>query len=136
MRRTTRLLLALAVPAGFSAGVLIPQFLQPPMASCGATGRGALAPSADLYCMELTPRPEVAEAEGTAELGRAASPFDVALTVEGSQRYAVTLDLRGLPPPQSLGAYTTYVAWVAAPSLDPVRKLGVVRNGRTVLGEV
>ncbi|MBL8961889.1 MAG: multicopper oxidase domain-containing protein, partial [Gemmatimonadetes bacterium] len=41
-----------------------------------------------------------------------------------------------MPPPQSLGAYTTYVAWVAAPSLDPVRKLGVVRNGRTVLGEV
>lgn len=86
--------------------------------------------------MELLPRPEVGAASGTVELGRARSPFDVALTPEGSQRYAVTLDLAGLPAPSSLGAYGVYVAWVASPSLDPIRKLGEVRNGRTALGEV
>ncbi|MBK8250226.1 MAG: multicopper oxidase family protein [Gemmatimonadetes bacterium] len=95
-----------------------------------------MRPSQDLYCMELLPRPEVGAAGGSVELGRASSPFDVALTSGGAQRYTVTLDLIGLPPPESLGAFTTYVAWVAAPSLDPVRKLGEVRNGRTVLGEV
>ncbi len=105
-------------------------------APCVAAPAGSLRPSADLYCMELVPRPDVGDASGTAILGRASSPFDVALTPSGSQRYAVTLDLHGLPSPQSLGAYTTWVAWVAAPSLDPVRKLGVVRNGRTELGEV
>ena len=95
-----------------------------------------MRPSQDLYCLELLPRPEVAGAGGVVELGRATSPFDVALTPGGAQRYAVTLDLHGLPPPNSLGAYGAYVAWVAAPSLDPMRKLGEVRNGRTILGEV
>ena len=103
---------------------------------CGEETATTLRPSADLYCMELLPRPDVPSASGTAELGRAASPFDVALTAGGSQRYDVTLDLSGLPPPESLGPYAAYVAWVAAPSLDPERKLGVVTNGRTRVGEV
>jgi len=103
---------------------------------CGVADAGELRASPDLYCMELLPRPDVEGVTATAELGRAASPFDVALTPDGSQRYAVTLDLRGLPAPQSLGPYTSFVAWVAAPSLDPIRKLGPVTNGRTPLGEV
>ena len=103
---------------------------------CEAADGDVLRPSTDLYCMELEPRPDVPGASGTAELGRAASPFDVALTPDGSQRYALTLDLRALPSPESLGPYTTYIAWVAAPSLDPVRRLGVVANGRTAVGEV
>ena len=101
---------------------------------CGASA--IVRPSADLYCMELLPRPDLPGVAGTAELGRASSPFDVALSPAGSQRYAVTLDLAGLPSPGSLGPFTVYVAWLAAPSLDPIRKLGVVRNGRTPLGEV
>ena len=70
------------------------------------------------------------------ELGRSLSPFDVSLTADGSQRYDATLELQGLPSPQSLGPFTAYVAWVAQPSLHPMKKLGVVRNGRTRLGEI
>ena len=104
--------------------------------ACASPDTTALRPSADLYCLELVPRPEVASATGTVELGRASSPFDVALTPDGSQRYDATLELEGLPPPQSLGAFTAYVAWVAQPSLHPMVKLGVVRNGRTHVGEI
>ena len=58
------------------------------------------------------------------ELGRAASPFDVATNQIGNQRFDASLVLSGLPAPSSLGPYTTYVAWVAPPSLDPSIKLG------------
>jgi FtsP/CotA-like multicopper oxidase with cupredoxin domain len=95
-----------------------------------------LAPSRDLYCLELVPRPGVPMAEGMVELGRARSPFDVSLTVEGHQRYRATIDLRGLPAPSALGPYAAYVAWLAAPSLDPTVRLGEVRNGRTTVGEI
>jgi len=103
---------------------------------CADDSGGTLRPSTDLYCMELLPRPDVPSATGTAELGRAESPFDVALTADGTQRYDVTLAIAGLPAPETLGPYTAYVAWVAAPSLDPERKLGEVTNGRTAVGEV
>ncbi len=129
---------ALALPLPLLLTGLVLSARQPLRRSplCDTADRAGLHPSADLYCMELLARPEVPDAGGTAELGRADSPFDVALTPDGSQRYDVTLDLHGLPAPSSLGAFTTYVAWAAAPSLDPVRKLGVVRNGRTRVGEV
>jgi FtsP/CotA-like multicopper oxidase with cupredoxin domain len=103
---------------------------------CAPPDTTALRPSADLYCLELVPRPDVSGAAGVLELGRAASPFDVALTPSGSQRYDATIELRDLPPARSLGPFTTYVAWVSQPSLHPMVKLGVVRNGRTHLGEI
>ena len=86
--------------------------------------------------MDLVPRPDIAGANGVAELGRAESPFDVAVSPEGHQRYDVTATLTGLPDPASLGPFTTYVAWVSPPSLEPMLKLGPVRNGRFHLGEV
>lgn len=94
-----------------------------------------MAPSRDLYCLELAARPGIA-GEGVVELGRAASPYDVALTPGGSMRYRVAVQLAGLPAPASLGPYRALVAWVAPPSLTPMQRLGEVRNGRTVLGEV
>ncbi|MGQ0650296.1 MAG: multicopper oxidase family protein [Gemmatimonadaceae bacterium] len=103
---------------------------------CTVRDTTVLHPSADLYCMELVPRPEAGAATGMVELGRALSPFDVALTMEGSLRYDATLELRELPPPQSLGPYSAYVAWISQPSLTPMVKLGVVRNGRTPVGEI
>ncbi len=107
----------------------------PPGALCGPSSE-PLRPSADLYCLDLVPRPDILVGRGTVELGRARSPFDVAVTAEGNQRYDATLVLDSLPPPESLGAYATYVAWVAPPNLDPMIKLGVVENGRNRLGEI
>ena len=136
MRLRTALLLYGLVPVALGGAVLSwPSRGDAPAGLCHPSV-GEMRASQDLYCLELLPRPEAADAGGVVELGRANSPFDVALTAEGSQRYAVTLDLHGLPTPQSLGPYTTYVAWVAAPSLDPIAKLGEVKNGRTVVGEV
>ena len=63
-------------------------------------------------------------------------PFTVAVTAEGLPRYRLTLDVSGLPPPSSLGRYATYVAWVAPPAMHPVRRLGEIANGRTVLSDV
>lgn len=105
-------------------------------ALCAADSLPGLWPSADLYCLDLIPRPDLATGSGVLELGRAASPFDVAVTETGSQRYDVTAVLSDLPPVESLGPYTAYVAWVAPPALAPMVKLGVVRNGRVPLGEI
>ena len=130
--------LSLIVGATTLGGILLVVARSPTSSAlaCTSSDTTGLRPSTDLYCMELVPRPEVAAATGTVELGRAPSPFDVALTADGSQRYDATLELDGLPAPQSLGPFTAYVAWVAQPSLHPMIKLGVVRNGRTHIGEI
>jgi len=102
---------------------------------CGG-GEQPDRPSVDLYCMELVPRPDVPGASGVVELGRAPSPFDVAVTADGSQRYQASIALANLPEPASLGPYRAYVAWLAGPSLAPMIKLGVVGNGRFALGPI
>ncbi len=102
---------------------------------CGPDGP-ALRPSTDLYCMELITRPDLNGITATVELGRAASPIDVAVTADGNQRYDATVEIHGLPEPASLGPYHTYVAWITPPALDPVVKLGEVKDGRTHLGEI
>ncbi len=108
-----------------------------PAALCQPDGGPGLRPSRDLYCLELVARPDVpVSVAGVVELGRAESPFDVATTRTGSQRYDASLILEGLPDPSSLGRYTSYVAWVTPPSLDPMIKVGAVSNGRTHLGEI
>lgn len=93
------------------------------------------APARDIYCVDLIPRPDVRAASGVVELGRAASPFDVAVSPDGHQRYELTFHLSGLPDPASLGPYRSYVAWLASPVLDPVVRLGPVGNGRFRLGQ-
>lgn len=51
-------------------------------------------------------------------------------------RYNLVATVEGLPAPASLGDYTTFVAWAYTASLDSAKKLGVIRNGRTELGEL
>jgi hypothetical protein len=73
-------------------------------------------------------------AKGAARLVYAASPFGVAVTADGHASYDVRFVLSGLPEPSSLGAYTAYVAWMAATDLSHWHRLGTVRNGTTLVG--
>ena len=107
-----------------------------PVSSLCGVDSVRIRPSPDLYCLELVPRPDVGQLSGVVELGRVESPYDVTVSVEGTQRYDATLVLKDLPKPASLGPYAAYVAWIAPPSLSPMVKLGPVTNGRTHLGPV
>ncbi|GIW52495.1 MAG: hypothetical protein KatS3mg081_1850 [Gemmatimonadales bacterium] len=98
-------------------------------------GSAVGAAAADLLCMDLLPTPSATTARGVIELGRPHSPFGVAVTREGHQRYTLTAWIAGLPDPQALGG-NHYIAWATTPVLDPVVKLGPVTNGRNALGEV
>ena len=123
-------LLALAPMATAAAGQTTGQATSPPSPLC------APPVSSALYCMELFPTARAAEGRGLVELGRAASPFQVAVSVAGELAYELTAWIEGLPEPSSLGPYTTYVAWVTPLELFPVEKLGVVGNGENALGRV
>ncbi len=130
-----RVAVAAAALAVLLLGGSVPS--QGPQPLCGPEAGDRLRPSQDLYCFELIPRPDLpGTATAMVELGRAESPFDVATNRIGNQRFDASLVLSGLPAPSSLGPYTTYVAWVAPPSLDPSIKLGAVSNGRNHLGEI
>jgi FtsP/CotA-like multicopper oxidase with cupredoxin domain len=91
------------------------------------------AASRDLYCMPLTPVPGLRDVQAELELNRVPSPFGITVTVDGRTRYEPVLHMRGLPDPATLGPYTTYVAWIASPTMFPVEKLGEVKDGRTRL---
>ncbi|MDQ3517827.1 MAG: hypothetical protein M3466_05405, partial [Gemmatimonadota bacterium] len=86
--------------------------------------------------MDLIPVPDLPLLSGTAKLGHARSPFGVALTSDGHHLYDITITLSGLPDPGTLGDFSAYVAWVTTPLLEPMTKLGAVRNGRTGVGKV
>ena len=100
-----------------------------------AGGSRVGGPASDLFCAELLPTAAGEEARGVVELGRVPSPFGVAVTVEGHQRYDLTAWIAGLPDPATLGA-AVHVAWATTPFFDPIIKLGAVTNGRTALGEI
>ena len=91
------------------------------------------APSRDLYCIELIATPGTPDATGRVELGLGRGPFTIAVSPDGILRYHPTILLDRLPAPATLGAFTTYVAWIAPPAMYPMIRLGVVRNGRTPL---
>ncbi|MDQ3698997.1 MAG: multicopper oxidase family protein [Gemmatimonadota bacterium] len=94
------------------------------------------APSPSLYCIDLVPVPDYPDAAGIAELRHVPGPFGAALSRDGAQLYDVVLDLGNLPPPAALGPYATYVAWATTPMLDPMVRLGEVRDGRAMVGRV
>jgi suppressor of ftsI len=89
-------------------------------------------PSRDLYCIELISA-DADEARGTAELNWPGGPFTVAVGVDGTHRWRLTMALAGLPESMLVGPRAGFVAWVSPPSLDSFIKLGVVRNGETTL---
>ena len=98
----------------------------------------ARSPHADpsLYCLPLHPTSRTPEASGTALLMHEASPFGLSVTRDGRVRYRARLTLSGLPDAASLGNYRSFVAWATTPDLDPMLRLGEVRNGITVVGPI
>src|SRR5438105_5471587 len=118
------------------AALLVPGVLSAQQSLCDTAPAGALMPSRDLYCLVLVPSPDVQGVSGEVELGRAPDPFTIAVTADGRIRYAPAIALAGLPAPSSLGAYTTYVAWLATPVMYPIVRLGAVGNGKTKLPEI
>jgi suppressor of ftsI len=97
-----------------------------------------LGPSHDLYCIELVPAPGITGVSGRIELAHPSGLFTVAVTADGRSRYIPIVALQGLPPAPSLGrsASAVYLAWAAPPQMDPVIKLGEVRNGSVALRAV
>jgi hypothetical protein len=93
-----------------------------------------LAGAAGPFDIPLRSTTTAPDAKGSARLVYAASPFGVAVTAEGVASYDVRLDLAGLPPPASLGPYTSYVVWVATTTLSRWQRLGTARNGVTTVG--
>lgn len=94
---------------------------------------GTLAPSRDLYCIELIPAPRTSGVSGRVGLVTRPMVFTVDVAGSGAMRFNPLIDLAGLPAPSTLGPYSSYVAWVATPLMDQVIRLGEVRNGRTQL---
>jgi FtsP/CotA-like multicopper oxidase with cupredoxin domain len=70
------------------------------------------------------------------ELAPVRSPFGVAVAPDGRLRHHLVARVESLPPPATLGNYTHYVAWGYDLALGDERRLGVVGNGRSVLGEL
>ena len=125
------MLLALALAGGGPASGDMPA--GPPMcAERQEVGR----PAPDLHCMPLLPGPAAPEARGVVRLEPAPSPFGVAVDAAGVPRWNLTLEATGLPAPEELGPYRTWVAWATTPLLSPVLRLGEVGNGAWMLGPV
>ena len=95
-----------------------------------------LAPSRDLYCLFLAPRPGLEDLSGHLELRTPHSPFGVAVNAAGNHLYEGILTLDGLPDPAAFGNYDHIVAWLATPLFDTVVNLGPVTNGTRSIGEI
>ena len=88
------------------------------------------------YDIQLQNTPRTPDAQGTARLVFAESPFGVAVTADGHASYDVQLSLTGLPEPSALGPYRAYVVWAVTTDLGTWRRLGPVGNGNTTVGRV
>ena len=78
--------------------------------------------------------PKAPAASGSARLVFAPSPFGVSVTADGHASYDVQIEISGLPPADSLGPYTAYVAWVTTTDLSKWIRLGAVANGKNTVG--
>ncbi|HEY2165240.1 MAG TPA: hypothetical protein VGH04_14675 [Gemmatimonadaceae bacterium] len=92
-----------------------------------ATARGP-------YDIALFNTPKAPAASGSARLVFAQSPFGVTVTADGHASYDIQITASGLPPADSLGTYTTYVAWAASTDLSRWVRLGAVTNGQNTVG--
>lgn len=89
-----------------------------------------------LYRIDLQPTDVGGGARAVARLTMASSPFGISLTPDGHFLYDVDLRATGLRPASTRGAYTTYVAWATDDNLSAVKRLGEVRDGQPITGQV
>ncbi|MDX2191858.1 MAG: multicopper oxidase family protein [Gemmatimonadales bacterium] len=109
----------------------------PPPLTCADSSVTTLG-DLSLHCVDLVPVPDVTTMSGYAELDYAPTPYGIPVTREGVVRWQVRMRLSGLrhrPSPRWIGG-PHYVAWVAPPSMAPLIRLGRVRNGANLVGEV
>lgn len=99
----------------------------------GHSGVAAQGPGTP-WEMALRPGPAAPTARGEATLHFAASPFGVAVTADGRHRYDIRITARDLPDPATLGPYAVLVAWETPRDLSTWHRLGVVRNGTSLVG--
>lgn len=90
----------------------------------------------NLYCIQLEGTPDYREAKGYAVMRPVMSPFGVDVDRLGIHRYQLEFNIEGLPDPTDIGEFTQFVAWVTTPQFHPVKRLGVISNGKTLSGEV
>jgi hypothetical protein len=88
------------------------------------------------YDIQLQNTLKTPNAQGSARLIFAQSPFGVAVTADGHAIYDVQLSLSGLPEPSTLGPYKAYVAWGVTTDLKNWRRLGPVTNGNSTVGRI
>ncbi|MGH7458561.1 MAG: multicopper oxidase family protein [Longimicrobiaceae bacterium] len=128
-------LLAGCAPSGVGAPPPPDPPALPALEFCGREPPPPTAPHPDLHCIDLLPTPSFHGASGTAEMGRAPSPFGVAVTRDGVHLWDLTVSVEGLGDPAGAGG-RAYVAWVTTPQLSPLVKLGEVAEGRAASGRV
>lgn len=114
---------------------------RPAALAASATHRSAALRTSDTTAngypsVALTATAEVLNASGRVDLLPVASPFGVAVTTDGSQRYRTSFVVRGLPDPSTLGPYAAYVAWAASWFLEDTQRLGLVTTDEGELAEV
>ena len=86
--------------------------------------------------VDLQPTGSVAQAGGSIELKPVMSPFGVSVTVDGRYQYEASATVKNLPAANSMGNFTTWILWVATPSLDKVRNLGSITPGKPLTARV
>ncbi len=80
----------------------------------------------------LAPTYRARLAAGSVVLTPSASPFVLAASRDGTFNYDLQIQADDLPPASSMGAYSTYEAWIATPKLDSVHDLGAIENGKVL----
>lgn len=102
---------------------------------CLATDSLNAATSPDFYKIELVPTgnvPGTGSYTGVARVSFEDTPFDVAVSEDGTFHRRVRVDMSGVKQPESGG----YVVWVSPPELEPIKKLGVLDSDGRLTGEV
>jgi len=90
------------------------------------------ATSAGYYDFALYPTARGGHAAASIRMRTAASPFTLAVTVDGHVIYDIRVEAHRLrPSPQSV-----YIAWAAPPNLDTVERIGVLDDNLTTTGRV
>jgi hypothetical protein len=100
-----------------------------------AAGLLVLSPGGP-YDIKLFPTASAPGAQGSARLVPNGSPFGIGVTADGHASYAIRITAEKLPRPETLGHFTSYVAWATTPDLTQWTRLGTVRNGTSNVGPV